>query len=79
MRESSKVGGGAPFFSFNATLIKSHYVKTPKSAILYTRKDRGMILLDCLTTNLTITTSLHLTEVMKSRKNYTPFLRQSHK
>jgi predicted ATP-dependent serine protease len=33
-------------YSFKATLIKHQYVKTPKSAVLYTRKTGGMLLLD---------------------------------
>lgn len=32
--------------SFKATLVIHQYVKTPKSAILYTRKTGGMVLLD---------------------------------
>jgi RecA/RadA recombinase len=32
--------------SFKATLLKHQYIKTPKSAILYTKKTGGMILLD---------------------------------
>jgi hypothetical protein len=32
--------------SFKATLLKHQYIKTPKSAILYTKKTGGMMLLD---------------------------------
>jgi hypothetical protein len=32
--------------SFKATLLKRQYIKTPKSAILYTKKTGGMMLLD---------------------------------
>ena len=32
--------------SFKATLLKHQYVKTPKSAIIYTKKTGGMVLLD---------------------------------